>query len=236
MIQGGTLLILLFFVITNPGIAENKNVLIREDFNGLENWKPLYFSKIKEHTKYSVDKEDGRSYLKAESNASASGIIFKKEFNIFEYPKVRWRWKISNVYRKGNVEEKSGDDCPIRIYIIFKYDPDNASFGQRIKHGFVKAIYGEYPPHSSLSYIWESRKHDKNILTNPYAAESKMIILQTGVENAGKWMEQEVNVIDDYRKAFGEDPPAIASLAIMNDSDNTGESAVSYIDYIEVYR
>ena len=226
----------MFFLITNAGIAVDKNVLLREDFNALENWKPLHFSKIKEHTKYSVDKEDGSFHLKAESNASASGIIFKKEFNIFEHPKVRWRWKISNVYRKGNVEEKAGDDCPIRIYVIFKYDPDNASFGQRIKYGFAKAIYGEYPPHSSLGYIWESRKHDKNILSNPYAAESKMIILQTGAENAGKWIEQEVNIIDDYRKAFGEDPPAVASLAIMNDSDNTGESAISYVDYIEVYR
>ncbi len=145
-------------------------------------------------------------------------------------------WKITNVYKKGNVETKSGDDSPIRIYIVFKYDPAKASIGQRIKYKFLKTIYGEYPPHSSLKYIWESRKHDKHILTNPYAAESKMIILQTGTENTGKWLEQEVNIIEDYRKAFGEDPPAVASLAIMNDSDNTGESSVSFVDYIEVYR
>jgi hypothetical protein len=31
-------------------------------------------------------------------------------------------------------------------------------------------------------------------------------------------------------------PPATASIAIMSDSDNTGEQAVSYIDYIKVYR
>jgi hypothetical protein len=41
---------------------------------------------------------------------------------------------------------------------------------------------------------------------------------------------------DPTDKAFGEDPPSVANLAIMNDSDNTGESAVSYIDYIEIYR
>jgi len=62
-----------------------------------------------------------------------------------------------------------------------------------------------------------------------------MIVLQTGEVNAGKWIEQEVDIIDDYHKAFGEDPPSIASIAIMNDSDNTGERAVSYIDYIDIY-
>ena len=86
-----------------------------------------------------------RSYLRAESNASASGLILKKEFNVFEYPKLKWRWKISNVYLKGNAEEKSGDDYPLRIYVIFKYDPDKASLGQRIRYGLAKAIYGRVP-------------------------------------------------------------------------------------------
>jgi hypothetical protein len=63
-----------------------------------------------------------------------------------------------------------------------------------------------------------------------------MVILQTGDNNAGRWIEQEINIIQDYHKAFREDPPYSGSLAIMNDSDNTGEKAVSYIDYIEVYR
>jgi hypothetical protein len=95
-------------------------------------------------------------------------------------------------------------------------------------------LYGEYPPHSSLNYIWESKRHEKDILTNTYASEVKLIVLQAGNENAGKWMEQEVSIVDDYKEAFGETPPPLASIAIMNDSDNTGESSVSYIDYIEI--
>ena len=42
--------------------------------------------------------------------------------------------------------------------------------------------------------------------------------------------------LEDYRRAFGEDPPAEASLAIMNDSDDTGQSAVSFVEFIEVFR
>jgi len=61
-----------------------------------------------------------------------------------------------------------------------------------------------------------------------------MIILEAGGDNAGKWLQEEVNIVEDYVEAFGTMPPPIASLAIMNDSDNTGEKSVSYTDFIEV--
>jgi hypothetical protein len=229
-------LLLICIMSPAPLHAGNDVVFFRDDFNSLENWKPLFFPKITEHTEYSTEMDGGESYLKTESNASASGIIFKKEFNVLEYPKVRWRWKVSNVYKKGDEEKKSGDDYPLRVYIAFKYDPDTASIGKRLKYGLIKSIYGEYPPHSSLNYIWANRWHKDRIITNTYASEVKMVVLQTGNENAGKWIEQEINILEDYQSAFGVVPPVTASIAIMNDSDNTKESSVSYIDYIEVYR
>ena len=37
-----------------------------------------------------------------------------------------------------------------------------------------------------------------------------MIILQAGSEKAGKWHEEDINILEDYRKAFGTDPPPVA--------------------------
>jgi hypothetical protein len=226
----------IIFAIDCSSFAQDVKIFLREDFKNLDNWRPLHFPKIKEHSKYTVETRYEDTYLRAESSASASGIVFNKEFNVYEYPMALWKWKISNVFQKGNARRKSGDDYPIRIYIIFKYDHETASLGKKIKYGLAKKVYGEYPPDSSLNYIWANRKHGMHIMPNTYAKEARMIILQTGTENAGKWIEQKVNIIEDYRKAFGADPPDTASLAIMNDSDNTGESAVSYIDYIEVFK
>ncbi|MEW6599688.1 MAG: DUF3047 domain-containing protein [Nitrospirota bacterium] len=229
-------LFMLFLVSAAPIQVNGEEILLRDNFNDLDNWKPLYFSGIKEHTKYSIESDEGNSFLKAESRASASGIVNNREFNVYDFPRLRWRWKISNTYKKGDAEEKSGDDYPLRVYILFKYDPETASLGRKIRYALAKTIYGEYPPHSSLNYIWANRKHGRNIISNAYASEVKMIPLQTGNENSGKWIEQDINIIRDYRAAFGEDPPLTGRLAIMSDSDNTGESAVSYIDYIEVFR
>jgi len=227
---------IVLFAFALPVYGENQGVFFRDNFDDLENWKEMYFRNIDAHTRYSIEKEGAGSYLKAESNASASGIVLKKEVNIFDYPKIKWRWKVSNVFAKGNAREKNGDDYPLRVYIIFKYDPDAALFGKKMKYGLVKKLYGDYPPDSTLNYIWANRQHDERIITNAYSADARMVLLQMGPSNAGTWIEQEVNVLEDYHKAFLNDPPAVAGIAIMSDSDNTGEKAVAYIDYIEVYR
>ena len=172
--------------------------------------------------------------LFTESNGSASGIIFKNSFNVYNYPVVKWRWKIDGVYAKGDATKKSGDDYPIRVYIMFKYNPNQASFSEKATYGAAKIIYGEYPPHSSLNYIWGNRDQGRRIIISPYTDRSRMILLRYGTEEAGKWVDEKIDILADYREAFGEDPPAIASIAIMNDSDNTGESAKSYVDYIEI--
>jgi hypothetical protein len=63
-----------------------------------------------------------------------------------------------------------------------------------------------------------------------------MVLLQKGAKNVGTWQDQEINIVDDYQKAFGSKPPIRARIAIMNDLDNAGESSTSYREYIEVFR
>ena len=125
---------------------------------------------------------------------------------------------------------------PIRIYVIFEYDPEKASFGQRLKYGAAKAIYGEYPPHSSLNYIWANRPHPEEILPNTYTAQAQMFLLEKGAARAGQWVEEARNILEDYRRAYGEEPPATATVAIMADTDNTGEKVTAWVDDLVVLR
>lgn len=229
-------IIVLFLVMLVSIASSADKVFISEDFHTLENWKPLYFPKIKSHTQYRVEKDKDSYYLKAVSNASASALINKREFNVYEYPKAKWRWKISNVYKKAEPGTKSGDDYPIRIYILFKYDPERLSFVERIKYEVAKIMYGEYPPDSTLNYVWASRMDSPDIMTSPYTDRAKLIALEKGPARRGEWVEESVDILADYRKSFGSDPPSTCVIAIMNDSDNTGESSVSYVSHFEVYR
>ena len=219
-----------------PASADDPQVLFREDFSTLDNWKPFFFPKIKSHSTYTIERDGDQHILRAESSASASAIVYKDTFNIYDYSKAKWRWKVRNVYAKGDVRSKAGDDYPVRVYIMFEYDPDKAGVLDRIKYSIAKSLYGEYPPHSSLSYIWSSKDDPDTFVVSPYTDKAVMVLLEKGPAKVGTWVDEEIDILADYEKAFKTKPPARARIAIMNDSDNTGESSVSWMEYIEVFK
>jgi hypothetical protein len=231
------LLILGSILLLVPYLGAAQEVqFLREDFNDLKGWRPLYFPNIGRHTRYSIVTEGHESYLKAESDASASGLVLAREFNVYEYPRMRWRWKVDNVYRKGDVHTRAGDDYPMRLYVIFKKDSDQAGPMDFLSNRVTGLMFGEYFPHSSLNYVWASRETSDDIVTSPYTDRVKMILIEKGTARLGRWLEEQVNIVEDYERAFNQKPPETAELAIMNDSDNTGESSVSSIDWIEIFK
>jgi hypothetical protein len=191
-------------------------------------WEPLVFKKIDQHTRYELVADDGVVVVKAVSAAAASGLIRKIQIDPKEYPLAEWRWKVSNTLQKGDVTQKKGDDYPARIYITFAYDPSKLSFGDRIKYKAAKLLYGEYPPTGAINYTWGNHAAIDTIVPNPYTDRAMMIAVQSGDEKINQWVTQKRNLLEDYRKAFQTDPPMISGVAIMTDTDNTGESATAY--------
>lgn len=204
-----------------------------ESFGSLDAWEPLTFPRIETDSTYRIENTDAGSVLRTESEASASGLVSKRTINVYAYPRLSWRWRVENIYSNTNVQTKEGDDYPIRIYVLFDYDPDKASLRQRVQYRAARLIYGEYPPHSTLNYVWASAEDAPDNYPNPYTDRARMIPLQRGGGRVGEWVEEAVHIVEDYRRVFGEDPPAIARIAIMNDSDDTGEAAVSHIHWIK---
>jgi hypothetical protein len=213
--------------------ADDK-VLFREDFSSLEAWEPFFFPNINRHTRYTVQNEGHRHVLMTASDNSASALVHKRTFDISAYPIIRWSWKIGNVYAGGNYRLKTGDDYPMRVMVMFAFDPENSSGGAKIKYGLAKKLYGQYPPQNSLHYIWANRSGETDRVINPFTGRAVMMPLENGPHKVGQWVEETVNVMEDYRRAFGKNPPPLASLAIMNDSDNTGERSTAYMAFIEV--
>ena len=211
--------------IIKAGIFSKEN---QEEKKIPSDWEPLEFEKIKEHTSYKLVKLDNRVVVKALSDNSASGLIRKIEIDLNKYPIIEWKWRIENTYKKSSVRKKSGDDYPARIYIAFKYQPDMVGFFEKIKFKTIKAFHGEYPPVASINYIFESTEKIGTIVSNPYTDRVKMIVVDSGDENLKKWVTHTRNLLDDYILAFGKTPPLVSGIAIMSDSDNTGESATAY--------
>ena len=166
------------------------------------------------------------------SEASASGLTKAVTIDPREYPIVRWRWKIENILDKSDVSRKDGDDYPARLYITFAYEPDKVSLGKKLKYKAGRALFGDIPI-GALNYIWDSKSPVGTVVDNAFTSFAKMIIVESGDRRIGTWVDEERNVYEDYRSAFGEEPPAINGIAIMTDTDNTKERAVAYYGDIE---
>jgi hypothetical protein len=188
-------------------------------------WKPLEFPKIPAHTSYRVEPDGAGFAVRAESKAAASGLIRKLPIDLRQYPIVRWRWRVENLIEGSDPTRKAGDDYPARIYIAFRYEPERVPFFRKAAFKAAQALFGDIPI-GAINYIWTTRGTEGSVIDNPYAGSFvKMIPVRSGPERVGRWSEEQRNVYEDYRRAFGEEPPQIEGVAIMTDTDNTGESA-----------
>ena len=192
-----------------------------------EGWKPLTFPKVEKHTAYELVREGGAVVVRARSEAAASGLAREIRIDPREYPIVRWRWKAANLLEKSDIRSKQGDDYPARLYITFEYEPDKVSSGRRAKYRLGRLIFGDIPI-AALNYVWDGKAPAGTLVDNAYTDFAKMIVVRSGAQALGRWVEEERNVYEDYKKAFGGEPPMIKGVAIMTDTDDTGESATAY--------
>ncbi|MGH7165641.1 MAG: DUF3047 domain-containing protein [Nitrospiraceae bacterium] len=193
-----------------------------------DGWKPLTFKKIERHTTYTLVKDGEAIVVKAVSEAASSGLTREIRINSKEYPIVEWRWKVSNIYKNGDVSRKEGDDYPARLYITFEYDAGKVGFFKKAQYEAARMLYGQYPPGGAINYIWESKAPKGTMVPNSYTDQVMMFVVESGAERLNQWVSESRNLYDDYKKAFGQEPPVISGVAIMTDTDNTKESATSY--------
>ncbi|GAB6145100.1 DUF3047 domain-containing protein [Desulfocicer niacini] len=191
-------------------------------------WEPMVFDKIKNHTTYTLVKEDGVVVIKAHSNASSSGLIHRITIDPLKYPVISWRWKTENLLQNADVTLKSGDDYPARIYITFAYDGSKVGFLEKAKLNAAKLIYGEYPPMGAINYIWDTKAPEGTSVPNVYTDKVMMVVVESGSAGLNTWVEEKQNILEDYRRLFGQEPPMISGIAIMTDTDNTGEAATTF--------
>ncbi|MBI3527308.1 MAG: DUF3047 domain-containing protein [Betaproteobacteria bacterium] len=191
-------------------------------------WKLVTLAKIKKPTRYSLVLDADKTVLRADADASMASVMHPLHFDPRDHPVVEWRWKIAHLLRKSNIATKAGDDFPARFYVLFDYDIARLPFATRAKIRVARALFGEDVPLAVLCYVWDGKSIKGAATWSPYTDRVRIIVAESGEAHLNQWVTVRRNIVDDFRAAFGEDPPQVTGVAVATDTDNTGESAVAF--------
>ncbi len=191
-------------------------------------WTVQPIPKVERQTRFDLVDDAGTTVLRGRADNAAASLRYSADIDPARTPLLRWRWKTDRVLDAADMTSKAGDDYAARLYVFFDRRPGQMSFGERTLYRIGRARYGDQLPAAALSYVWDNRQPVGTIRDSAYTGFVKMVVASSGKARQGQWVTLSRDVAADYRRAFGTAPPRITGVAVAVDTDNTGESTVSY--------
>lgn len=191
-------------------------------------WRVWQISGLKRPTEYRLVDHEGRTVVFARSQGSASGLVFPVSIDLRAFPYLHWHWKVPALIPGADNTRRHTEDSPVRIVVTFDGDKSRLPLEDRIFADQFKLFTRQEFPYAILMYIWENRAPVGTVIENLHTSRIRMVVVESGTNGLGEWREVTRNLYEDYKRAFGEEPPPVRSVGIMTDSDNTGASAEAY--------
>ena len=200
------------FLFTEMLISSEKINIFDFNDNDLTKFKS---HSIKKKTNYSIIKENGESYLKAEAEGQASGLGREIKVDLNKTPFLNITWKVEQGIPGIKENSKKGHDFAARVSVI-------------------KEI-GSLPwQKKAMNYVFSSNEKTNSHWTGPYRKQIIDYVASSLVDSKeNSWVTVKLNVKEHFKKFLDLDLGEIDGVAIMTDTDNTKQKAVSY--YKNIY-
>jgi len=170
--------------------------------------------------KYRVLEENGNRYLKYKGTR-AKHINFplanKEYVDIYETPILSWKARAWELPDNANEDTDNRNDVVMSVYVVFDL-------------GRV-ALVKKVP--KSIRYTWSSTLEEGAEFSKLFGNQ-QIVVVESGEDKLGEWVTFERNIVEDYRRLFGDDPPSKPlALLILSDGNSTGTNAeADYDDFI----
>lgn len=170
-------------------------------------------------TVYTIKKDSTRSnFLCARSEQDDNFLIKKITVDLVEFPYLHWSWRAHTLPKNGDESIKKKCDVTACVNVVLKAS--------------------KWRPRT-IKYSWSSTLAEGTITKSPFAmwpSRCDIVVVQSGEEKLGQWVEEKVNVLEDYKQFYNKENPKsviIEAFVIMTDSDNTGTPSAA--DYDNIY-
>jgi len=160
------------------------------------------------------DSAENKRILTVEAKNASGFLIFRiRGLDLHKYPYMRWRWR---VVRKMNLHES------------VKLDPDDQAC-------VIYIADGNQLNQKCVGYRWEYFTPVGMTRMINYAGLRKVqaICLRNRETGEGEWVEEERNVLEDFKAAFGRFPSPQFVITIGGNSQHSQSDTRAEIDYIE---
>jgi len=164
-------------------------------------WKPR---KDAGREVYSVQETDGLRFLRALAKGLGIQAAKEYEWDPKAYPMLAWSWR-PVLFPTGSDERRSKtNDSAVAVYAVFPHTAWSVK---------------------SLKYVWSAVVPVGTRLSSS-AGLTQELVIRNGTDQKGRWMEERVNILEDYKKFFDEtETPKVSGIAVLTDSDDTKSTA-----------
>jgi len=156
-------------------------------------------------------------HLKSKDESSTISRDIKQRVDLSETPILEWRWKVVTLPAGGDSRRSETDDQAAQIYVIWPRFPE--ALRSRI-----------------IGYVWDTTTPVGTIVKSQKTGTVTYVVVQSGTARLGQWVTEQRNVVDDFRKIYGEAPDNPGAISVAIDSNDTHSTAESLIGEILVKR
>lgn len=185
-------------------------------------WRPHILRRSLPRTSYELVEQDGRTVLHAVAEAANSGLCCDLDIDPHQLPLLSWSWRVDAVPLQATVADDDREDTAARVAVAFTGDESQFSLRDMLFHEQVALFTGQSLPFATLVYVWDGQAAPGTVLTYPRSSRIRYLVVQSGAQGAGQWQLHQRNLVEDFRRVFGEEPGRVSSVGVLCDSDDLG--------------
>src|SRR2546425_2821016 len=162
-----------------------------------------------------VVEEDGQHVLRLRSHDDSSTIAneIKGKVNLKDTPILEWAWKSTVLPKGGNSCRKSTDDQAGQIFVVWPRFPE--ALRSRI-----------------IGYVWDTTQPVGTICKSEKTGTVTYVVVRSGTSDLGKCFTEQRNVVEDFKKIYGDAPDNPAAVSLSIDSNDTHSSSEAFFGRI----
>ena len=182
----------------------------------------------KKPTQYIYQQRDGRHTLMAKAVSSASMLRQSVHIEPARLGRLNFSWKVPKLIPGADLSKRETHDSPVRVVLVFEGDRSGFSTKNAMLSELARAVTGEELPYATLMYVWCNACAPDSVIINPRTDRIREIVMESGPDRLGNWIDYQRDIRADYQRAFGEAPGALLDVGMMTDTDNTRQMTVAW--------